>query len=80
MTLIEKLQEWKKDLEELSIEKGKAEGRYEQALSDLKELGYDSIEDAQKELEKLSAKKKTAESEALKLLELFKEKYAGFIE
>lgn len=80
MDLITDLKGWKTDLDALGIEKGKAEGRMEQALSDLKSLGFDSIERAKEELDRLEKELAAAELEARELLTQFKEKYAGFIE
>jgi len=80
MNLIDDLKGWKTDLEALGIEKGKAEGRLEQAMSDLKSLGFDSIETAKEALDNLEKKLEAAEKEAEELLKAFKEKYADFIE
>ncbi len=80
MTLIETVEKWKKDLEDLSVEKGKAEGRYEQAMDALRELGFETIEDAKDELDRLTQKKLKAEEDVKELLETFKEKYADYIE
>ena len=80
MSLINQLEKWKTDLEELAKEKGKAEGRLEQALDDLKTLGFEGLEDAKKELDRRIAQKETIEEEVKTLLESFKVKYAAFIE
>ena len=80
MSLIKELEKWKEDLEELAKEKGKAEGRLEQALDDLKTLGFEGLEDAKKELDRRIAQKETIEEEVKTLLESFKVKYAAFIE
>jgi Holliday junction resolvasome RuvABC DNA-binding subunit len=80
MTLVEELERWKTDLEELNLERAKAESRLEQAMESLKSLGYDSVEDASKALDALKTKKEAAELEAREMLDRFKEKYAEFIE
>lgn len=79
-SLIKDLTKWKKDLEDLGVERGKAEGRLEQAMDALKNLGYDSIEEAKKELDRLVKEKEEADREAQALLKEFEEKYADFIE
>jgi len=79
MSLITDLEKWKTDLEELSKEKGKAEGRLEQAMSDLKSLGFESLEDAKMELDRRVLQKEAAEEKVKSLLETFKVKYEGFI-
>ncbi len=68
MTLIEQMEQWKKDLEELSVEKAKAEGRLEQALADLKAAGFDTVEAAKDELDRLVEKKAKLETEAVELM------------
>lgn len=80
MSLISDLNGWKTDLDALGIEKGKAEGRLEQAMADLKSLGFDSIEAAKETLDRLEKELAAAELEARELLTQFKEKYSGFIE
>lgn len=80
MTLVKKLDNWKKDLEELAVEKGKAEGRLEQAMSDLKDQGFESLEDAKIELDRRKVQLQATEEEVETLLESFKIKYAEFIE
>ena len=79
MNLIKELETWKTDLEELAKEKGKAEGRLEQAMEDLKTLGFESLEDAKMELDRRVAQKEVAEEKVKSLLETFKVKYEGFI-
>jgi len=79
MNLIKELETWKTDLEELAKEKGKAEGRLEQAMEDLKTLGFESLEDAKMELDRRVAQKEAAEEKVKSLLETFKVKYEGFI-
>jgi len=79
MSLIKELETWKTDLEELAKEKGKAEGRLEQAMEDLKTLGFESLEDAKMELDRRVAQKEVAEEKVKSLLETFKVKYEGFI-
>ena len=79
-SLIKELTKWKKDLEDLGVERGKAEGRLEQAMDNLKNLGYDTLESAKEELDRLVKEKQEAETQASNLLNLFKEKYADFIE
>ena len=61
MSLIKELETWKTDLEELAKEKGKAEGRLEQAMEDLKTLGFKSLEDAKMELDRRVLQKEAAE-------------------
>lgn len=80
MNLVKELEKWKKDLEELGIEKGKAEGRLEQAMADLKALGFETLEAAKIELDRLLALKEAKEEGARQLLAGFKEKYKDFIE
>lgn len=80
MSLIKEVEKWKKDLEDLSVEKGKAEGRYEQAMDALRELGFETIEAAKEELDRLVEKKVKAEAETKELLETFKVKYADYID
>ena len=79
MSLIKELETWKTDLEELAKEKGKAEGRLEQAMEDLKTLGFESLEDAKMELDRRVLQKEVAEEKVKSLLETFKVKYEGFI-
>ena len=79
MTLVEELQKWQKDLEALGVERGKAEGRLEQAMTDLASLGFKSIEEAEEVLEELRQDKWDTELKAEKLLDTFREKYADFI-
>jgi seryl-tRNA synthetase len=79
MSLIKELETWKTDLEELAKEKGKAEGRLEQAMEDLKTLGFESLEDAKMELDRRVLQKEAAEEKVKSLLETFKVKYEGFI-
>lgn len=79
MSLIKELEEWKEDLEELATEKAKAEGRLEQSMTDLKKLGYNSLEDAETAYKELLAKKQKAEEEAQEMISKFKEKYKEFI-
>jgi len=79
MTLVEELQKWQKDLEALGVERGKAEGRLEQAMTDLSSLGFKSIEEAEEVLEELREDKWNTELKAEKLLDTFREKYADFI-
>lgn len=80
MTLVEELEQWKKDLEELSVEKGRAAGRLEQAMENLKAKGFDTVEAAEAELAKLTDLKEKQETKARLKLKHFKEKYANFIE
>ncbi len=80
MTLIEELKGWKEDLETLGVERSKAEGRLEQAMETLKELGFNSIEEAQIELDRLIIEKNDAEEAATLMIAIFKEKYAEYIE
>ena len=79
MSLIKELETWKTDLEELAKEKGKAEGRLEQAMEDLKTLGFENLEDAKMELDRRVLQKEAAEEKVKSLLETFKVKYEGFI-
>lgn len=80
MNLINELQQWQKDLEELSVKKGRAEGKLEQAMSDLDKQGFKTVDEGQKELEELKEKKRKAEEEARELLDNLKEKYKNHIE
>jgi seryl-tRNA synthetase len=80
MSLVKQLETWKSDLEELAKEKGKAEGRLEQAMSDLEHLGFKSLEDAKIELDRRKVQQESIEEEVKTLLESFKVKYAGHIE
>lgn len=80
MSLVKELETWKTDLEELAIEKGKAEGRLEQAMSDLEKLGFKTLEDAKIELDRRKVQQEAIEKEVKTLLESFKVKYADFIQ
>lgn len=80
MASISELQGWKSDLEELAVEKAKAEGRLEQALNDLKKAGFDTVEAAKKERDRLYKEKERLESKAEELLKQFNTKYEEFIE
>lgn len=80
MNLVKELETWKSDLEELAKEKGKAEGRLEQAMSDLEKLGFQSLEDAKIELDRRKVQQESIEEEVKTLLESFKVKYADHIE
>lgn len=80
MSSIDELKQWEEDLQELSTEKAKLEGKYEQSMADLKKLGYSSIEEAKTAYDQLLAEKKEAETEAESLLKSLKEKYKDFIQ
>ncbi len=80
MSLITELEKWQKDLTALSAEKIKAEGKLEQAMDDLKEVGFKTVESAREELVRLKQNLNTAEGEAEDLLKEFQEKFKEFIE
>ncbi len=80
MSLIKELERAKTDLEELGVEKIRAEGKLEQAMDDLKKAGFDSLDKAKKEFVRLTDLKAKAEKEAQEFLGAFKVKYADFIE
>lgn len=78
--LVNKMQELKQDLEDLKTQRAKEEGRYEEALNNLKKLGFNSVEEANIALEDLE---REIEEEAESLEELYnavKTKYSDFIE
>ena len=79
MSLVNDLQEWKKNLADLGIERSKDVGKLEQAMADLKDLGFDSVADAKVELERLERVRKSAEVDAEYLIKDFEVKYEGFI-
>jgi hypothetical protein len=79
MNLVSQLETWKKDLEALASEKSKAEGRLEQALEDLKSLGFEDLADAKIELDRRIKLKGATEEKVNLLLEGFKVKYEKFI-
>ncbi len=78
--MLEKLKMWKEDLEELGKEKIKAETRLEQAMEDLNNAGYESVETAKTALKELEQSYKEAEIAAADLVESFKEKFSDYIE
>lgn len=77
--MLDKLEKWKERLNELDKERLKAEGRLEQSLDTLKDLGYASVEAAEERLEVVKACLKAAEDEALELLEKLEEKYGEYL-
>jgi hypothetical protein len=80
MSLITDIQKWKEDLEELAVEKAKAEGRLEQGMEELKRKGFNSVKEAKEKFDALLKRKAEAEAEAALKLEAFKKKYESFIE
>jgi len=80
MDLVKEMQKWKTDLDDLGVEKGKAEGRLEQAMAALKAAGFSTIDEARAELARRIAAKEKAEADARLLLDGFKEKYKDHIE
>ena len=60
---VEEYKELKAKVERLKAKASKAEGVYEAAMERLKELGFDSVEDADQGLEKLKMEEKQAQKE-----------------
>jgi len=78
--MLEKLEQWKKDLEELEKERIKQQAVVDQALRELKELGYDNLEEAEKILEELKTKRAAAAEKAETLMLELEKKYEQFID
>lgn len=79
MDIIKKLENRKEKLIQLEKDRTRVEVLYEQALARLKEMGLNSIEEAQAELDRRIAANKQVEAEAEKLIMEFDEKYKDFL-
>lgn len=79
MDIIKKLENRREKLIQLEKDRTRVEVLYEQALARLKEMGLNSIEEAQAELDRRIAANKQAEAEAEKLIMEFDEKYKDFL-
>ena len=73
------LQELRQQLENLSREKTKVEGRYEQLMDQLKAMGISSLEEGKARLEELAEQQRQAEEEARALVDKFKQDYKDFL-
>ena len=78
--MLKKIEDLKKDLEDLDKERIKAEGAYERAMEGLKEMGFDSIEEAEDALGKIKNDLHKTNKEAQELVDNIRKKYADFIE
>ena len=66
-------------LEKLTKERTRVEVLLEQAMGQLKEMGLNSLEEAQARLNELVKEREEAEAEAERLIAEFDEKYKEFI-
>lgn len=79
MDIKEKIEDRIKKAEALNKERTKVEVLLEQAMGQLKELGLNSIEEAQEELKKKTKEWEESKAEAERLIQEFDEKYKDFI-
>ena len=74
-----KIEDRIKKLEDLTKERTKVEVLLEQAMGQLKEMGLNTLEEAQDKLNLLIKERDEAEAEAERLIAEFDEKYKEFI-
>ncbi len=79
MDTLKKLEDRKEKLTALEKERTRVEIMLEQEMKRLKEMGYESIEEAQEGLAKMKKEREEAEAEAERLIAEFDEKYKDFI-
>ncbi len=79
MDILKKLEDRKEKLTALEKERTRVEIMLEQEMKRLKEMGYESIEEAQEGLAKMKKEREEAEAEAERLIAEFDEKYKDFI-
>lgn len=75
----EKLDKLQKSAEAQKTELAKIEGKLDSLMEDLRELGYNSVEDAQKELELLEQQLEKRTKIFNKKIEEFTKKYADIL-
>lgn len=79
MDILKKLEDRREKLTALEKERTRVEIMLEQEMKRLKEMGYESIEEAQEGLAKMKKEREEAEAEAERLIAEFDEKYKDFI-
>lgn len=75
MEIIQKLNQFKKKIEEAKQKKARKEGQYEELMQTLKTFNCDSIEEAEKVIEETLKKKQTKEKEILNSIEELEQDY-----
>ena len=75
MITVEEYREMKAKVERLKAHAAKAEGVYESAMERLKELGFGSVEEAERGLEKLRREEREAERSFEEALAVFEERW-----
>lgn len=65
----------KKACKEITEKRIRAEGLQEEALKRIRELGYDTVEDAEKELKKLEKEQAKKETEIENMIEELQEEF-----
>jgi len=78
--MLERLKQWKKDLEDLEKERIKQQAIVDQALDEIQKLGYDNLEEAKVALEELKTQKEEISREAEVLMGELENKYEKFID
>lgn len=79
MTIIEQLEEKKKQLQNLEKERMRVEGKQSQLMEQLKAEGCNSYEEGIAERDRLLEEERAATEEATRLLAELNEKYAAFL-
>jgi len=80
MISLDEYKELKSKVERLQARASKAEGAHEASMLRLKELGYDTIKEAETGLEGLSEKQEQAIADYEDSLSKFKEKWGSVLE
>ena len=78
--MLERLKQWKKDLEDLEKERIKQQAIVDQALDEIQKLGYAGLEEAKAALEELKTQKEKISGEAEALMSELESKYEKFID
>ena len=79
MDIKKKIEDRIQKAEALNKERTKVEVLFEQAMNQLKEMGLNSLEEAQEELKKRTKEWEESKAEAERLIQEFDEKYKDFI-
>lgn len=79
MDIKKKIEDRIQKAEALNKERTKVEVLLEQAMNQLKEMGLNSLEEAQEELKKKTKEWEESRAEAERLIQEFDEKYKDFI-
>ena len=79
MDIKKKIEDRIQKAEALNKERTKVEVLLEQAMNQLKEMGLNSLEEAQEELKKKTKEWEESKAEAERLIQEFDEKYKDFI-